>query len=339
MPAPHDTHERAARALRPKPRPHPGHERIIAAAIRSPSAHNAQPWRLAPLPDGNSYELHYDAADYLPHDPEDRDAGLAMGAFYESIAMAADLEGLEARFDPRFIRAGSDLLVGLVAIEPRASGSAPEPLAGSLSERTTNRSRYEPRPLDPALIASLKALGCVFRPRREMAHLIAEASKDSWSSRQFIHDLKEWMRFTNDADDGMTPDVLALSALDVVGLRIALGLGRLPRSLSWVYAARDVRLATSAPAIAVLTAPDMSLPSIFDAGRRLLRAWVTVVAAGAAYHPWSIVIDEDRTRPMLADLVGAPPMAMFRIGYPTAETARSRRRPVESFLRTPSSEL
>ena len=36
MPAPHDTHERAARALRPKPRPHPGHERIIAAAIRSP---------------------------------------------------------------------------------------------------------------------------------------------------------------------------------------------------------------------------------------------------------------------------------------------------------------
>jgi hypothetical protein len=69
-----------ARASGGRVAPHPGHERIIAAAVPSPSAHNAQPWRLAPLPDGASYELHYDAADYLPYDPEDRDAGLAMFA-------------------------------------------------------------------------------------------------------------------------------------------------------------------------------------------------------------------------------------------------------------------
>jgi len=318
--------------------PHPGHERIVAAAVRSPSAHNAQPWRLAPLSDGNSYELHYDAADYLPHDPEDRDAGLAMGAFYESIAMAADLEELSASFTPRFTREGSDLLVGLVTIEPRGGGVDSDPLAPFLSRRMTNRSRYERLGLDPALVAALTDLGCLFRPPKEIARLIAEASKDSWSGHQFIHDLKEWMRFTNHADDGMTPEVLALSALDVIGLRIALRLGRLPRAVSRVYAARDVRLATSAPAVAVLTAPDMTLPSIFDAGRRLLRSWTTVVAAGAAYHPWSIVIDEDRTRPMLAGLVGAAPMAMFRVGYPRAEIPRSRRRPVETFLRPPTTE-
>jgi hypothetical protein len=80
----------------------------------------------------------------------------------------------------------------------------------------------------------------------------------------------------------------------------------------------------------------MTPPSIFDAGRRLLRAWVTVVAAGAAYHPWSIVMDDERTRPMLAEAVDAAPMAMFRVGYPTAELPRSRRRPVETFLRAPS---
>jgi hypothetical protein len=325
-----------ARARKPLT-PHPGHERIIAAAVRSPSAHNAQPWRLAPLPDGASYELHYDAADYLPCDPEDRDAGLAMGAFYEAIAMAADLEGLEASFTPHFSRDGSDLLVGLVTIDARRPGRSPDPLAPWLVNRTTNRSRYRRWPLDRALVDALTELGCLFQPPCEVAHLIGEASKDSWSSRRFVGDLEQWFRFTNDAEDGMTPDVLALNALDVLGLRFAFALRRLPRWLSPIYAARDVRLATSAPAIAVLTAPDMTLPSIFAAGRRLLRAWVTVGAAGAAYHPWSIVIDENRTRPLLAELVGAPPMAMFRIGYPTAAVPRSRRRPVEGFLRPPSS--
>jgi hypothetical protein len=80
----------------------------------------------------------------------------------------------------------------------------------------------------------------------------------------------------------------------------------------------------------------MTLPSIFAAGRQLLRAWVTVVAAGAAYHPWSIVIDEDRTRPMLAGLIGSTPVAMFRVGYPTAEFPRSGRRPLDGFLRLPA---
>ncbi|HEU5033330.1 MAG TPA: hypothetical protein VFT62_01085 [Mycobacteriales bacterium] len=317
-------------------RPHPGHERIVAAAIRAPSAHNAQPWRLAPLPDGRSYELHYDAADYLPYDPEDRDAGLGMGAFFETLALAADLEGLRAVFTPRFTRDGSDLLVGLVRIERRPDDLPPDPLAPALAARSTNRCRYGRQPLDPQLVEDLTALGCVFRPPREMAGLIREASKDAWGNRQFVHDLNVWMRFTNGSDDGMTPDVLALTRVDVAGLKVALRLGRLPRWVSPLYAARDVRLATSAPSIAVLVAPDMSLPSIFDAGRRLVRSWVTVTAAGAAYHPWSIVIDEDRTRPMLAEVVGAVPMAMFRIGYPTKTVPPSRRRPVEAFLRPPS---
>jgi nitroreductase len=325
-----------AQAPRDWPAPHPGHERIIAAAVRSPSAHNAQPWRLAPLPDSASYELHYDAADYLPYDPDDRDAGLAMGAFYEAIAMGADLEGLRATFKPRFIRTGSDLLVGVVRIDSRPADLPRDALAPFLARRTTNRSRYERRPIEHEVLEALAALGCVFRPPSEIAQLIREASKDTWSNHRFIVDLKEWFRFSNAADDGMTPEVMGLTRLDVIGVRLALRLGHVPAWAIPLYAARDVHLATAAPSIAVLTAPDMTQPSIFAAGRRLLRAWVTVVAAGAAYHPWSIVIDEDRTRPMLTDLVGATPMAMFRIGYPTKELPRSRRRRLETFLRAPS---
>jgi hypothetical protein len=42
-----------------------------------------------------------------------------MGAFYESIAMAADLEARSASFSPRFTREGSDLFVGVVTIRER----------------------------------------------------------------------------------------------------------------------------------------------------------------------------------------------------------------------------
>ena len=40
--------------------------RILTAALRAPSAHNAQPWRIRAR-DG-AYELHYDHHEYLPAD-------------------------------------------------------------------------------------------------------------------------------------------------------------------------------------------------------------------------------------------------------------------------------
>ena len=62
-------------------------ETILTEALRAPSAHNAQPWRLVPT-GADTVELHYDHHDYLPFDPDDRDAYLAMGAFYETPSFA-----------------------------------------------------------------------------------------------------------------------------------------------------------------------------------------------------------------------------------------------------------
>jgi hypothetical protein len=49
---------------------------VLEAALRAPSAHNAQPWRIHLA--GGGYALHYDHHEYLPADPEDRDAYLCM---------------------------------------------------------------------------------------------------------------------------------------------------------------------------------------------------------------------------------------------------------------------
>jgi len=53
------------------------HQRVLASALRAPSAHNAQPWRIRLQP-GPRYELHYDHHEYLPADPQDRDAYLSL---------------------------------------------------------------------------------------------------------------------------------------------------------------------------------------------------------------------------------------------------------------------
>ena len=68
---------------------------VLTESLRAPSAHNAQPWRITPRADGG-YELHYDHLDYLPYDPDDRDAYLAMGAFLETMSLAAQRHGLIA---------------------------------------------------------------------------------------------------------------------------------------------------------------------------------------------------------------------------------------------------
>src|SRR5258708_13267129 len=79
-----------------------GEPSYLAAARRAPSAHNAQPWRVYRQPDG-SYLLGYVYADGLFSDPDGRDAILSTGAFYETLPMAASLEGKQAIFEPQAV--------------------------------------------------------------------------------------------------------------------------------------------------------------------------------------------------------------------------------------------
>lgn len=311
------------------------HQAVLTAALRAPSAHNAQPWRLVAADDGQTYEVHYDHHDYLPLDPDDRDACLAMGAFVENLALAADREGLDARVTPVLQRHGADLDVARVRLRPARAGHVRDPLAPAVGGRHTNRQPYRSRPLEPALAEDLIGLGCRLVPPAETASLVREASLLSWGDRRFVADLATWMRWDTDVEDGLTPDCLCLTAADRMLLRLALRLGRLPRWAAAPYAARDVRLLRSAPAVAVLTAADKRLSALFDAGRRLLRCWVTICAAGAAYHPISIAIDVPSTAARLDEQLGQTAVAMFRIGYPEGPVPLSPRRALSSVLRPP----
>jgi hypothetical protein len=316
------------------------HQRVLTAALRAPSAHNAQPWRIRPRP-GGSYQLHYDHHEYLPADPEDRDAYLCMGTFCETLALAARRDGLVADISLVLERDGADLHVADLTL--RTAGGT-DPLAGQLAGRATNRTAYTAEPLPGGLTADLEALGCVLVPSGRVARIVRRASELSWRDRRFVSDLDAWVRADPASPDGMTPTQLGLAGYEWVALRAAFRLGRLPAWLARGYGARDVRLLGDAPAVAVLCAASDRPADLVEAGRRLLRAWVTICGAGFGYHPISIAIDRPETRPDIAALAGADgtagtagtPVALFRIGRPTGPAGASNRVALADVIRPAS---
>jgi nitroreductase len=310
-----------------------GHEKILGEALRAPSAHNAQPWRLAVRADGG-YDLHYDHLDYLPYDPDDRDAYLAIGAFLETLDLAAQRHGHRAVLQPRYQRAGSDLLVGVVRLRPLGPAEPADPLAEPAAYRRTNRHPYDRTELPAALRLRLTRLGCVLVEPERMARLVAHASVLSWRDRRFVADLRRWTSGDPATPAGMTPAALPLARYEWLALRLAFRAGRLPAPLARLYAGRDVRLLAQARAVAVLGAADLAPATLVDAGRRLLRCWVTITAAGFGYHPISIAVDRPETAPDVAAAAGVPvPVAVFRIGRPTKPAPESNRRPLDRVLR------
>jgi hypothetical protein len=311
------------------------HRQVLTEALRAPSAHNAQPWRLAARPDGG-YDLHYDHLDYLPYDPDDRDAYLAIGAFLETLDLAAQRHGLRSCVTPRFGRRGTDLLVGTIRLRSAHPGETADPLAAAAAHRRTNRHAYDRTPLPDDLRAGLAGLGCVLVAPRTMARLVTRASVLSWKDPRFVADLGRWTSADPLAPAGMTPAGLPLTRFEWGALRMAIRAGRLPPPLALAYSARDIRLLARAQAVAVLGGDDLGAVTLVDAGRRLLRAWVTVTAAGFACHPISIAVDRPETAPMVAAAAGVRiPVAVFRIGHARRPAPPSNRRDLDHVLIRP----
>lgn len=297
----------------------------IAVARHAPSAHNAQPWRLFRQEDG-SYKLFYAYTDKLLADPDDRDALLSIGAFYETLAMAANLEGKQAVFEPDVVQHEDGLELGNVRLTALPEESVPDPLAPFVAWRQTNRHPYQRRSLPRKLEDELLQLGCVLLKPHDVAPLVSKASIMAWKDTRFVTDLKEWTRFKGNPPDGMTCECLHLSWIDRQALRYALWRGRLSTLLAWVYAQRDIALTRRSAAIAVFCVENREPRTLFECGRQLLRAWVTINAAGFSYHPISIVIDQPTVTELAQKGDVENPVAIFRVGYTPKSAPWSNRR-------------
>ena len=304
----------------------------LDAALRAPSAHNAQPWRLSRLDDG-AYLLWYALADKLLADPDDRDGIMAMGGFYETLRLAAAHVGLKADLD--FALREHPLGISLGTVRFAAVSVVSDPLGGAVSGRQCNRNPYSTGPLPPGLRASLEELGHLLLTPSAVAPLVARASMMAWKDSRFVTDLKEWTRFDDTSVDGMTVDCLQLSGVDQAALKFALARGRLPGGLARVYAERDVRLTRASGAMAVLVTDDREPETLFECGRRLIQSWTLINSLGYSWHPMSIVIDQPTVSELTAMIGGGDPVAIYRVGHTARPAAWSKRRGLDSVLVSP----
>ena len=314
---------------------------VLTEGLRAPSAHNAQPWRLvwktAPAGAGadagslaaQRFALHYDHTDYLPLDPEDRDAFLCMGALLETLFLAGVRHGIVVDVNDVFAASGSDLHVVNVILRPALPGEitgVDMRWAELAADRHTNRSKYTGESLPVELIEELSELGCAFVPPEDLARLVSKASKLSWGDRRFVSDLKRYCKSDDGATRGMTRKGLMLAHYEWLLLRGAFALGALPGWLGGIFSSRDVRLMRTAEVVAVLGADSLDPRDLVSAGRRLVRSWSLISGSGYAYHPVSIAVDRHETAPDVARLSGIPvPAAVFRIGRPSRPSVRSNR--------------
>jgi nitroreductase len=302
---------------------------ILTAALRAPSAHNAQPWRLRALGQ-NEYLLWYAFKDKLRADPDDRDGIMAMGGFYETMRLAAEHRGYTVRrtFDIRTHDKGIDLVrLAIVPLE----GSA-DPLAAAIDQRQANRSAYDRQPLSEELTYELSALGNFLLDPKLIAPLVGRASVMAWKDSRFVTDLRDWTRFNDVSPDGMTVDCLDLSSLDQRALKFALGRGQLPGWLARIYAQRDVRLTRASAAMAVLMTPDRKPETLFECGQKLIRSWTTINARGFAWHPMSIVIDQPTVKELSQLIQGRDGVAIYRVGHTSETVPWSKRRTLQEVV-------
>src|SRR2546423_7026723 len=144
---------------------------LLNTAQRAPSAYNTQPWRLHPLPD-DAYLLVYAYTDRLLADVGNCNGLLSINAYYETLSMAASLQGKQVVFEPNVVQRADGLELGKVRILSlvgkgetssygRGDSCLSDPLAPFLSLRQTNRNPYEYLPLSPKLKRDLLNFGCV----------------------------------------------------------------------------------------------------------------------------------------------------------------------------------
>jgi hypothetical protein len=297
-------------------------QRLEPLFWRAPSAHNTQPWVLDYGPD--RIGLGFDPARHLDAgDPTRRDLELALGAFVETVLIAAAAEGVGLGFDD------DAFIPGPVYESPFE--------ADDLRHRQTSRLPYESRLTDAELAAARAELLGDERldelPAQDLRDLFLVADRHVYESPEVVAELRRWLRLRkSDADygrDGLTYEALALSPLEARLLGVALR----PVPLRAACALRLHHAFASSSASVLRSGSALVLSSSGDVratGRTLLRVWLALSALGCFTHPLSQLIDFEPTERELARRlrIEAPRrvLSVFRAGHSPAPVRSARLR-------------
>ena len=282
---------------------------IAAAAIRTPTPSNCQPWQLR-ITDTTIELYHQSIRGKFASLPDDLSI-FGLGMMAASLELAAQQQGLMATFDRPPLEQRCDAKPWLIAhfSELTAPPTARDQLlADHLASRHTDRREYAGgSPNDPvfdemrAEVAAHAGTSMQFiteypQPYQKL-QLEADLSILQW--RELRHDFMKWARFTEkerqrtqdgDSWDDLLGETKNLTYyLRLFGWSLMQKNRLLPDLIQRkVISMLDKPLSElhqDGAAIACITTADGDLETLFTAGHLAMRTWVLLNARGYAYQP------------------------------------------------------
>jgi hypothetical protein len=314
---------------------------VVAAAVWAPSVHNTQPWQFTA--DGQQISLRADAGRQLTvADPDGREMMISCGAALFTARLALRSLGYIPQTsvvpDP-----GQPLLVARVSWDRRAACTEFEQaLFGHVRQRRTHRGGFDPVPLPPGLLATLREsaahYGAMLRivaddgRRAALAAAVETAERAERLEGERVRELARWAPAPDcPRADGVPPVSYPARAEhtdpDFAGRDFAHGRGWGLPPLSTAPPFRSAGVAGL-----LTTAHDRPVDWI-NAGQALQRILLTASTCGiaAALHTQPLELGwlRESIRARLSD--GAYPHLVLRFGA-VIQTAASVRRPPDDVL-------
>ncbi len=328
---------------------------LLSQAIRAPSPHNVQPWKLSPT-SASEATVYIDMSRALPAEDVTGSFLLsAMGLFVEALRIAAHAQALElsiqmceepAELARRVTKTAADLIpfarVSLTHIGDRID----DVLAALLEVRCTGRVAYRMEPLpaaqehmlrDGALSAGLDfGVTSDARSVRRLLALNTDALFHDLNTPRYHDEIAQWFRCTSSEElstrDGLSYRCMNMRPWEMKVAKHHPMLLKLPL-LSGVFRMRYTQQNLCC-SIGHLAGPFFEDPmTAVSYGRGLLRFWLIAAGAGISIHPLGNLVTNPEAAQQVESLLGVRQIwLIFKIGELLGTAPRSLRRPVSEFL-------
>jgi nitroreductase len=329
--------------------------KLMESAIRAPSPHNVQPWKLRVASDSDA-TLYVDMNRALPAEDSTGSFLLsAMGIFVEALQIAAHARSFElsismceppAKLAPRIATPSTSMIpfarLTLTRMETECDDFALE----LLDARSTGRTTYGTLPLSVDTGARLRkaasdaAVQFGVTSDVRMVRLLLDLN--TWAvfhdlNAPYYHDeIAQWFRCTA-AEEMSTRDGLSYRCMNMHPweMKVAKYYPRLLQiPLASAVFARRYSSQNRCGNIGYLSGPFFEDPDAAVAlGRGLMRFWLAVAAAGLSIHPLGNLVTNPQAAQRVESVLNVRQIwLIFKIGQLLRAAPRSLRRPVEEFL-------
>lgn len=266
----------------------------LSYAILAPNPHNRQPW-LIELIGSDTVLIHRDPERDLPQtDPHQRQLFIGLGAFIETMVLAAGAQGNDVK-----VTRLPDGDTGPVAQATFTAGGRADPLAAHIFNRHSNKEPYSAEPLAADQVSQLQDYATIYTAEEQVAPIREMTRRAFEIEITTPHTLKEsvdLMRIgkaeINNNPDGIELSDPLLEALRLTGLLTEDVLLDVDHPGSQAQLRDYLAVLDATPHYAVLTTETNTRADQLQTGRQLMRLYLKATEMGVGVHPVSQALQE-----------------------------------------------